>query len=351
MTRPVRPLVVDERHGHATYHGGSGGVRFDPVDVSLLYNYTKPDVPVSAYGLREMNAAEMDALHAWVRYLYATNPSVTLSYVGSGGNLGTMTDTRLQAGAYLTRVERFPTEGETAEPSTVSVNYSRIEQTIASGLGIRNSFPRPLFMDYFSFSTPKIRRMSMAEVFTYIIRPPLMDIASSLNYSGGYTFWNQTASSYIGATTWDGGSYTDIGTIYNDTRANTGAYTAGGIPEALDQPFTATQYKLLYGNPSPTAQRPEMMVYNESPNSIRRYDWPSLNIWLKELVRYYAANNLSYSINGPGNFAQGVTISDTKLNGAGNYQTRYVNTNDYRAQEFPDGTSVAQNTYQLKADL
>lgn len=344
MTRPVRPLVVDKRIGISNISGA-------PIDT--LQNYPAPapsDPPLSAYGLREMNAAEMGALHAWVRYLYATNPSVTLNYVGSGGNLGTMTDTRLQAGAYLTRVERFPTEGETAEPSTVSVNYSRIEQTIASGLGIRNSFPRPLFMDYFSFSTPKIRRMSMAEVFTYIIRPPLMDMASSLNYSGGYTFWNQTASSYIGATTWDGGSYTDIGTIYNDTRANTGAYTAGGIPEALDQPFTATEYKLLYGNPAPTP-RPEMMVYNESPNSIRRYDWPSLNIWLKELVRYYAANNLSYNINGPGNFAQGVTISDTKLNGAGNYQTLYVNTNDYRAQEFPDGTSVAQNTYQLKADL
>ena len=344
MTRPVRPLVVDKRIGISSITG-------TPID--NLYNYSTAfppsDPPLSAHGLREMNAAEITALHTWVRYLYATDPSVTLSYVGSGGNLGTMSDTRIQAGAYLTRVERFPTEAETAEPSTVTVNYSRIEQTIASGLGIRYMFPRPLFMDYFSFGTPKIRRMSMNEVFTYIISPALTEMVKPTNYMGGYAFWDQTFTPYQASTTADGGTYTDIGTIYNDTRANTGAYTAGGIAETLDQPLTVKEYKLVYGNPA-IVPRPEMMVYQEAPNSIRRYDWPSLNVWLKELVRYHAANNLSYNINGTGNFAQGVTISNTKLNGNGNYQTRYVNTNDYRAQEFPNGTSVVQNTYQLMAD-
>ena len=28
---------------------------------------------------------------------------------------------------------------------------------------------------------------------------------------------------------------------------------------------------------------------------------------------------------------------DTRLNGSGNYQTRFVNADDYRAQEFPNG--------------
>lgn len=343
MTRPVRPLVVDKRIGISSITGA-------PID--NLQNYPAPapsDPPLSAHGLREMNAAEITALHTWVRYLYATDPSVTLSYVGSGGNLGTMSDTRIQAGAYKTRVDRFPTEAETAEPSTVTVNYSRIEQTIASGLGIRYMFPRPLFVDYFSFGAPKIRRMSMNEVLTYIISPALATMATQFNYMGGYAFWDQTFAPYQGSTTSDGGTYTDIGTIYNDTRANTGAYTAGGIPETLDQPLTVKEYKLVYGNPA-VVPRPEMMVYQEAPNSIRRYDWPSLNVWLKELVRYHAANNLSYNINGAGNFAQGVTLSDTKLNGSGDYKTRYVNTDDYRAQEFPNGTSVVQNTYQLMAD-
>ena len=44
-------------------------------------------------------------------------------------------------------------------------------------------------------------------------------------------------------------------------------------------------------------------------------------------------------------------MTDTRLNGTGNYQTRYVNTNDYRAQEFPDGTSATISTTFLKVNL
>ena len=49
--------------------------------------------------------------------------------------------------------------------------------------------------------------------------------------------------------------------------------------------------------------------------------------------------SLSYNIgsSGSGN-TRGSGMADTILNGSGNYQTRYVNTNDYRAQEFPNGT-------------
>ena len=46
--------------------------------------------------------------------------------------------------------------------------------------------------------------------------------------------------------------------------------------------------------------------------------------------------------------ARGSSMVDTKLNGSGNYQTRYVNTNDYRAQEFPNGSPVTQNTYTIR---
>ena len=51
----------------------------------------------------------------------------------------------------------------------------------------------------------------------------------------------------------------------------------------------------------------------------------------------------SYNINGSGQ-SRG-TMTDTKLNGSGNYQQRYVNTNDYRSQEFPNGSAVTISTY------
>ena len=39
---------------------------------------------------------------------------------------------------------------------------------------------------------------------------------------------------------------------------------------------------------------------------------------------------------------------DTILDGSGNYQTRFVNTDDYRAQEFPNGSVTTAATYYLR---
>ena len=41
-------------------------------------------------------------------------------------------------------------------------------------------------------------------------------------------------------------------------------------------------------------------------------------------------------------------MSDTRLNGTGNYKTFEVGGDDYRAQEFPDGTPTTVNTYYLR---
>ena len=40
-------------------------------------------------------------------------------------------------------------------------------------------------------------------------------------------------------------------------------------------------------------------------------------------------------------------MGDTRLNGSGNYQTVQVS-DDYRAQEFPDGASTTAATYYLR---
>ena len=48
------------------------------------------------------------------------------------------------------------------------------------------------------------------------------------------------------------------------------------------------------------------------------------------------------------NYTKGTGIADTRLNGSGNYQTRFVDANDYRAQEFPDGSPTTINTYYLR---
>ena len=61
-----------------------------------------------------------------------------------------------------------------------------------------------------------------------------------------------------------------------------------------------------------------------------------------------AGSKLDYNLgtSGTGNI-RGSGMSDTRLNGTGNYQTRQVS-DDYRAQEFPDGASSTAATYYLR---
>ena len=82
--------------------------------------------------IKQMTSAMVDEIVDQVVYQYSLNPGVSLSVVSSGGSLGTLSDTRLQAGAQSTSATATPSEATTAEPSTVTSNYSKIEQTDAT---------------------------------------------------------------------------------------------------------------------------------------------------------------------------------------------------------------------------
>ena len=68
----------------------------------------------------------------------------------------------------------------------------------------------------------------------------------------------------------------------------------------------------------------------------------------KKIVSIFPNFKLDYNLgsSGSGNI-RGSGMSATRLNGTGNYQTRQVS-DDYRAQEFPDGTPTSINTYYLR---
>ena len=76
-----------------------------------------------------------------------------------------------------------------------------------------------------------------------------------------------------------------------------------------------------------------------------------MNSLLQEWIRYTAVSStdgykIVYGYSSGNN--RGTGMGDTRLNGSGNYQTRFVNANDYRAQEFPNGSATTINTYYLK---
>ena len=82
--------------------------------------------------LQEMTTTMVNEVIDQIVYQYSLNPSVTLSVVGSSGNLDAITDTRLQAGASSSSVTAFPNEATTSEPSVVTVTYDKVSVTTAS---------------------------------------------------------------------------------------------------------------------------------------------------------------------------------------------------------------------------
>jgi len=269
-----------------------------------------------------------------------------LSVVSLGGSLGTISDTRLQAGAASTSTTAFPSEATTAEPSTVTVNYSKIDSSTASVTPTTDT--GTTWPAYYNASG-HIQAMSLQDVKDTFLHPAidLLTAATTTTQQAG-TYFISTTSSVAGATEVSGSATP----IFLDTRADTTLYTAGGIGETLDQPTTITSFYLQRVDGSDTSYT--VSFYVNASNHLQEFDSATFESLLQGWIRYTAASStdgysISYNLgtSGSGN-TRGSGMGDTRLNGSGNYQTRFVNTDDYRAQEFPNGTATTINTYYLR---
>ena len=294
--------------------------------------------------LKEMSSAEVDSVVDQIIYQYSLNPGVTLSVVGSGGNLSSIDDTRLRAGAMSTNNSSFPNEATTEEPGTVTVAYQRISQTIASVSPTSDT--GKLWPAYYT-SSGHIQAMSLQDVKDTFLHPAidlLTSASTSTQQAGTYTL--ATSTSLAGST------LVSSTPIFVDTRADTSAYSAGTIGDhALDNPTTITSYYLHRINGNDNSYTSPMFV--NASNNIQEYATATWESLVQEWIRYTAASStdgykITYSIgsSGSGN-TRGTAIVNTILNGTGNYQTRQVG-DDYRAQEFPNGTPTTANTYNLR---
>ena len=290
--------------------------------------------------LIEMTTAQINAVKDRCRYLYGSDPSVTLSRVSSGGNLGNLSDTRKQAGAMSTSVSALPPESTTAEPSTVTVQRAHIsESRVDTSASVdTNSVAFPVYQ-----TSGNIQAMTLTDVYDTFIYPAIDTITGAAGQPGTYYIHTSTTLS----------GYSSVSTsiVYADTRANTGAYTAGGIGETLDQPTTITNYYLLAANNISAPSMAQMLFIRNTDKNLEQYTQAEMDAWLKNSMRHAASeitgSKISYNLNGSGiNLGSGMT--DTILNGSGNYQTRYVGLDDYRAQEFPNGSAVTAATHRLK---
>ena len=297
--------------------------------------------------LKEMSSAEVTQIVNQIVYQYSLNPSVSLSVVSSGGSLGTITDTRLQAGAMIQTNSSFPDEATTAEPSIVTVNYDKISQSIASVSPTADS--GKTFPAYYN-AGGNIQAMSLQDVKDTFLHPAvdLLTASTTTSQQGG-TYHISTSSGVSGST------IVSATPIFLDTRADTSAYSNAGLEDAageqLDQPTTITNFYLQQIDGSDTSYTNPFFI--NAGNNLQEFNATTFKSLMQGWIRQTAAASsdgykLDYNlgVSGTGEI-RGTGMSDTRLNGSGNYQTRQVS-DDYRAQEFPDGTPTSINTYYLR---
>ena len=295
--------------------------------------------------LVEMTTAEVDEWEQYMCYLYGASPSVTLSQVSSGGSLSTIDDTRLQAGAQSTSTTAFPGEGTTAEPSVVTVSQSKVNLARASVSPTADTGTTfPVYTD-----GTDIIAMTLQDVKDTFLYPAIDRLVSG-------TESNDTAGTYTVTTSATAATnYTNVSStpIFVDTRANTGAYTSGGIPETLDQPTTVTNYYLHVRNAvDPGWSNLKTPLYIDSGNNLSQYAEGTFDTlfqdWMREIASEDTSGTYRISYSWSSGTNRGTGMADTRLNGSGNYQTRFVGLDDYRAQEFPNGSVVTNVTHYLK---
>ena len=375
-----------------------------------------------AGNLREMTSGEVDEIITQAIYQYSIAPSVVLSVVSSGGTVGSITDTRQQAGAMSTHNSSFPSEATTNEPSTVTITYDKIQQTLNSGSAPTDSGKTwPVYRT----AGNDIQAMSLEDVQDTFIHPAIDKLeAATLGTDQGGTYHINTATSVAGSTLVDAtpiyvntqadttaytGDAAGLGQNYDKTYSSLGAngtntitvnnvtdlevgmtifrqdnstlpdkstsptfiteiagttltlsqnftgqasgtYTIGG--EALDQPTTIQNYYLhrINGADNTLTKTP---VYILGGNDLRDYTEVAFETLLANHIKYAAAASvdgykINYSYTTGTN--RGTGMADTILTGTGDYQTHQVDGDDYRAQEFPNGSANTANTWFLKIE-
>ena len=295
--------------------------------------------------LQEMTSAEIVEWQKAAIFVYAQSPTSVLTVVSSSGSLDAMNDTRKMAGAVSTNASAFVAEGSTAEPGTNTVSYDKVTQTLTtSGIG-QTADSGTTFPVYYDGSG-NIQAMNLTDFKDTFIEPAIdLLIAGSESNDTGGTYSITTSST---AAT----GYTNVSTtaVFVDTRANTGLYSSGGIPETLDQPQTITSYFLHRRNGADSDPTRNLLLI-DGDNNLQEGATATMKTLIGNWIRYDAANTtgqkITYTMATSGGNTRGTAIVDTRLNGAGNYQTRQVG-DDYRSQEFPNGSAATITTYNLR---
>ena len=98
----------------------------------------------------------------------------------------------------------------------------------------------------------------------------------------------------------------------------------------------------------------QMLFIRNSDKNVEQYTQAEMDGWLKNSMRHVASevtgSKIRYKLDtGTDDVQLGSGITDTILTGgSGVYTTSNPSADDYRAQEFPDGTETTATTWNLR---
>jgi len=178
--------------------------------------------------LIEMTAGEIGRIVRHCKYLYGQNPSVGVTWIDSSGTLGTLSDTRVIAGATSTSTTSLPSESTTAEPGSASDDYARMSDSAASSTTATpdtNNLAFPCYQ-----VSGSIYAMTDSDLYDTFIHPAVTQLVDGTDQPG--TFRIHTAST-LASHTVVGGSKSVV-TVPTFVSSQTSSTTSLTYPTGIE---------------------------------------------------------------------------------------------------------------------
>jgi hypothetical protein len=309
--------------------------------------------------IRDFKYGELINTLSRIGELFDAVPSVKLDWAASNGNISpAMQDTRYSSGTaagpiagngvWGTQSSDWPSEAQTGEPIFVSgITYDRISQTLSAPAVFDNTTYNSLgFKPVYRDTNQSVREMTLAQVYSDFINPVVtaMHAANTVNGLAAGSYYISTSSA-------PGGSVNQ-GIVFADTRAGTYSASNIGTWGTVQDVYDTTNYYLQKIAPSGAAFRTPLIVDGQS--GLRHMTYAEFDSLFQPLIVHAVYREpgytLRYNVNGNG-VTQGTVMTNKILSGGnGAYTTVQFNADDYRAQEFPNGTLITQASWALKIE-
>lgn len=289
--------------------------------------------------LIEMNATDITNIQNEMIRQYGLSPTATIAVPGTAGTFGTINDTRWRSGAASTSVSAYVAEATTAEPTQLTVAYATMNTPAYASLSVPPDTSNRAFPVYLT-AGGHIQSMSLTDMYDTFISPVITSLttqATTTSQAGTYRI--HTANTLAGHT------LVSATPIFTDTYPNVAGYLAANIGTAgtvQDVFTTGTSYYLFTIDPATVGTIPTPL-FATANGDLQQYTTAALQTLLADAVRYYSTqvgSKITYTLgtSTTGSRGSGMVNTDLSATPAGTWTTLFVNSNDYRSQEFPNGT-------------